>query len=85
MGLSQKRLEVAQRSVRGVDTGVVRNIVAVVFERRGVERQQPEGAHAQVLEIIQLLHEPAKVPDAIVVAIVEGADVNLIDDRVLVP
>src|SRR5438132_5459497 len=64
---------------------VVRDIVAVILERRRVEGQQPKRADAQVLEVVELLHEPPEVADAVIVAVAEGANVELIDDRVLVP
>ena len=68
-----------------MDLGVVGDVVAVVAQRRGIKRQQPQRRDAQVLQIVELLRQAAKVADAVVVAVVERADVQLIDDRVLVP
>ena len=36
-------------------------------------------------EVVELLGQAAEVADAVAVAVVEGADVHLVDDRVLVP
>ena len=53
------------------------------LQRRGIERQQPEAGDAEVLEIGKLLREAGEVADAVAVAVVEGADVHLVDDGVL--
>ena len=39
----------------------------------------------EVLQVIQLLGEAAKIAHAVFVAVVEGAGVDFIDDRVFVP
>ena len=85
MRLDDEAPGVGERAVHGVDIGVVGNVVPVVPERRGVERQQPEGGDPEVLEVVELLDQPGKVADAVGVAVEEGADVKLVDDRVLVP
>ena len=84
--LPKEGLEVAQigRTI-GWMLRVVGDVVAVVLERRGIERQQPQRRDAEVLQVIELLRQPAKVADAVAVAVEEGADVKFVDDRVLVP
>jgi len=37
------------------------------------------------MEVVELLFEPSKIADSIPVAIVESADVHLIDNRIFVP
>jgi hypothetical protein len=68
-----------------MDVVVVRNVVAVVLQRGGIERQQPERRHAEVLQIVELACESLKVTDAIAVAVSEGAHVQLVKHRLLVP
>ena len=85
MRLLQKVLEIAQRAIGGMDIVVVGDVVAVVAPGRREERQQPDGGDAQVLQVIELFGETAKVAHAVVVAVVEGAHVDFVDDRVLVP
>ena len=68
-----------------MDAGVTRYIVAVILQRRRIEGKQPDRGDAEVVEVLELLGKPAEVPDAVPVAIVESADVDLIEDRVLVP
>ena len=83
--LADKVLEVVHPPVGRVDVLVVGNVVAVVAQRRGIERQQPQGGDAEVLQVVELAAQPLKVADAVVVGVEEGLDVQLIDDRVLVP
>ena len=85
VGRVEEALEVRQRAVVGVDRAVVGDVVAVVAQGRGVERQEPEAVDAQVLEVVELLGEPGEVADAVAVAVVERADVQLVEDGVLVP
>src|SRR6185437_4295766 len=68
-----------------MDRRVVGDVVAVVFQWRWVEGEQPEGGHSQVLEVVQLLGQPAKVAYAVAVTILERANVKLVNDRVFVP
>ena len=58
-----KRAKVAQRAVVGVDARVVGDVVAVVAQRRGVERQQPDGGDAEVVQVVELARSgPRKSP-----------------------
>ena len=80
-----KRLEILHRPEIGIDVAVVGDVVAVVAAGRGVERQQPQRGDAEILQIAEFLGQPGKVADAVIVAVGERLDVELIDDRVLVP
>src|SRR5205085_959802 len=81
----EELLEVAQRAVRGVDAGVLGDVVAIVLQRRRVERQDPDGRDAEVLQVVEAPRETLEVADAVVVAVLEGADVRLVDNCVPVP
>ena len=76
VGLLDEQLEVGQRAVVGVDGGVVGDVVAVVAQRRGIKRQQPERRDAQVLEIIELLGQAPEITDAVAVAVEERPHVQ---------
>ena len=78
-------LEVVQRAVDRIDRRVVGDVVPVVSKRRRIEREQPQAGDAEVVQVGQLLREAGEIADAVRVAVVEGADVHLVDDRVLVP
>ena len=83
--LADELAHVAQRAVVGVDAEVVGDVVAVVLERRRIERQHPDRRDAEVAQVVELLGQALEVADAVAVAVAEGADVDLVDDRVLVP
>ena len=68
-----------------MDVQVVGNVVAVVLERRWKEGQQPQAGDAQVLKIVEFLDQARKIADSVVVAVEEGADVQLIQHRIFVP
>src|SRR5690606_9175605 len=81
----QKGVEVLHRAVVGVHVEVVGDVVAVVAQRRREKRQEPDAGDAEILDVIEPLEQAGEVPDAVVVAVEEGLDVRLVDDRVLVP
>ena len=85
LGFLDEALEILHRPEIGVDVAVVGDVVAVVAARRGIERQQPQRGDAEILQISQLLGQPGKIADAVIVAVGERLDVQLIDDGVLVP
>src|SRR5262249_23988933 len=85
VGRLEEVAEVFEVAVIGVDVGVVGDVVAVVLERRGVERQQPQGGDAEILEIVEAAAEAAEVADAVGAAVLKRPDVDLINDGVLVP
>ena len=77
--------EVLHRAEVGIDRAVVGDVVTVVAAGRRIERQQPDGGDAELLQIIELLGQAREVADAVIVAVGERLDVQLVDDRVLVP
>ena len=85
MRLVHEFSKIAQRAIVGMHIPVVGDVVAVVTHRRGVEGQQPDGVDAEVLHVVELFEQAAKIPAAVVVGISKGLDVQLIDNRVLVP
>ena len=85
MGRVQKLPEILQCSVAGMDGVVIGDVVAIVAQRRGEERHEPNCVDAQFLKVVELCFKPLEIADAISVAVMESADVDLIDERVLVP
>ena len=82
---SRNCLEVVECAVAGVDVDVVGDVVAVVAQGRGEEGQEPEARDAEILKVVEFGEQAGEVADAVGVRIHEGADVDLVDDRVLVP
>ena len=85
LGFLDEAAEILHRPEIGVDVAIVGDVVAVVAAGGGVERQQPQRGDAEILQIPQFLGQPGKVADAVIVAVGEGLDVELIDDGILVP
>ncbi len=65
--LADEEAEVADRAVRRVDVHVVGDVVAVVAQRRRIERQQPDGGDAEVAQVVELLRQPAEIADTVAV------------------
>src|SRR5207247_8332284 len=78
-------IEVVHRPEDRIDRGVVRDVVAEVGERRGVDRRKPERVHAEIDEVVEALRDPSQVADPVAVRVLERAWVDLVDDRVLPP
>ena len=85
MRLAQKALEIPQRAVRGMNVGVVGDVVAVVAQWRRAEGQEPYGRYPKVFQVIKLLRQAAEVADAVGDAVEESAHVHFVDDGVFVP
>jgi hypothetical protein len=83
--LGQHHPEIVQRAVLRMDVVVARNVVPVVTQRRRVERHQPDRVDAELLDVVKLARDALEVAHAVAVGIEEGLDVQLVDDRVLVP
>jgi hypothetical protein len=85
VGGGQEEFEVFDGSIAGVNGGVVRDVVAVVTERRGKEGEKPETGDAEILQVVKAGDKAGEVADAIRVGVLKGADVKLVDDCVFVP
>ena len=77
--LGNQVLEVGFGTELRVDGGIIRHVVAVVGHRR-LHRRQPQGAHAQALEIVQVLGHAFEVAPAVAVGIGEAVHVDLVGD-----
>jgi len=65
VGLGEKGLELFQSAIHGVNGVIIADVIAIIFERRWVERQQPNRRDAQGFQIIEFLCQPTKIADAI--------------------
>ena len=85
MGFLDEGLEGVHIAIRGVNAAVVGDVIAVVQQRRGIERKQPDGGDPEVLDVVQALHQSREVAHAVIGGVLEGLDVHLVDDRVHEP
>ena len=77
--------EVAECAVARMNPVVVADVVAVIAHRRGVERHQPDTRDADAGEVREPVAQAPEVAHPIAVAIGKRADIEAIQDGVLVP
>ena len=77
--------KVGQRAVIGMNIAIIADVVAVVEPRRRIERQQPDRVGAEIGDVVEFRDQAREIANAVVIAVAERLDVQLIDDRVLVP
>jgi len=85
MRFTDEMTEVLTRPIRRVDVVVIGDVVTVVLHRRRVERQEPDRVDAELLDVVELLGQSAKVADTVIIRVEVRLDVQLVDDRVFVP
>ena len=85
MRLAHEGAELGARTVVRMDVAVVGDVVAVVPAGGGIERQQPHGVDAQILDVLELAREAGEIPAAVIVAVEECAYVHFVDHGVLEP
>jgi hypothetical protein len=85
MRLTDEDLEIAARSVLRMDVVVIGDVVAIVPARGWIEGQQPDGVDTEILDVFELAGEAAEIANPVVIAVEERPDVDLVDDRILVP
>src|SRR5260221_13757268 len=71
--------KIIQGSIRGMHVIVVRYVITVIAEWRGIERKQPDRGDAEVPQVIELTEQPLKVSDAIIIGITKGLDMELVN------
>jgi hypothetical protein len=62
---------------------VIADIVSVVVVRRLIEGRKPDDIDAKFLQVIELLNNSSQIADAVAVAIIEAARINLVDNAFL--
>ena len=83
--LRYELIEVCEFTKHGVDGAVVRDVVAEVAHGRTKERRHPEGVHAKAGQIVHALDDAGQVADAIAVAVLKAARVDLVNDGATPP
>src|ERR1700728_948200 len=82
---SHEPVEVGHGAVLGIDPDIVRDVVAEVNLRRGVDRTEPDGVHAEGLQVVEPARNPVQVTDAVTIKILKAARVDLVDQGMLPP
>ncbi len=68
-----------------VDVSVVRDVVAPVQIRGGVDGRQPDAIDAEPSQVVEMLDDPSEVADPVAVRVREGPNVDLVQDPVAPP
>ena len=71
-------VHVLHRTEARVNVVVIRDIIALIGERRAVDRLEPEDIDAEILQIIELIDDARKIADAVPVRITEALRIDLI-------
>ena len=77
--------EFGKRSVIRAHLVISGDVVAVVLSGRRIEGEKPDSIHPEAVDIIELGVKAGEIADAVVVGVEKRFDVQLIDDRILVP
>jgi len=78
-----QRVEVGERPEARVDVDVVGDVVAAVVPRRRVDGRQPQRVGAEVADVVEAGEDAPQVALAVAVGVLEGARIDLVDDRVV--
>src|SRR5262249_16023305 len=73
-------VEVGKRAEERIDVEIVGDVVAEIGHRRGIDRRDPDGVDPEPVEIIDAIEGAVQVADAVTIAVLKGARIDLIDD-----
>ena len=85
VGPRHQGIEIRQRAEHRIDIAIVRYVIAEIAHRRCEERRYPDRIDSQPGDIIQPLRDPGKIADAIAIAVLEAARIDLVDRGALPP
>ena len=78
-------IKIVQSSIHRIDVLEVRDIVAKIDLRRGIERRDPNGVHTQAFQVVEFGRDPCQVAGAAIVAIGKAPRIEFVKDRVFPP
>lgn len=81
----QEPVEILHRAEVRHDLPVIADVVAVVGVGGCEDRIEPQGFDSQPMQVVEFFGDSVQVPDAVVVAVLETAGIDLIDDRFFPP
>src|SRR5262245_22183047 len=79
-GRRDERVELGERTERGIDAAVIGDVVSPIFVRRRMDRREPDRVDTEPGEMVELPGDAAEVADAVTVRVGERSNVDLIDD-----
>ena len=78
-------IEIGQRAEDRVDSAIVGDVVSKVAHRRREEGRNPDGVRAQAGDMLQSLGDAGQIADAVAIAVLKTARINLVDDGAFPP
>ena len=78
-------VECGERAELRIDIAEIGDVVAEIRHRRGIERRNPDGVDLQPAQVIEATPETFEIADAVAVAVLERAQIDLIDDGAAPP
>ena len=81
----QQLVEIGHRTELGHNRPVIRNIVAIIVIRRGVNRGKPDNIYTQLRQVRDFFGDAGQIADAVAIGVVEGTRVNLVHNGLLPP
>lgn len=85
VGTTDQGIEVGQGAELRIDVAVVGDVIAEVGYGRAHEGRDPDGVDAEVGHVGQAAGDAGEIADAIAVAVLEGARIDLVDHRATPP
>src|ERR1051326_4756769 len=85
MRLLHQRIQILQCAEQRMHTGIVRDVIAEVRHRRGIDGREPERINAKPAQVVQLLRDTGKVSNTVTIAILKTTRVDLVNDPGLPP
>ena len=83
--VGEQRVEIGQRAEQRIDVAIIGDVVAEIGHRRGIDRRDPDRVDAEPDQMVEAAANAAQVADAVAVAVLERARIDLIDDARLPP
>jgi len=85
MRVVQEPIEIGERAEQRIDVAIVGDVIAEVGHGRGIDRRDPDRIDAEPAEIIETPPDAFEVADAVAIAVLKRARIDLIDDAALPP
>src|SRR5450631_1078436 len=76
----EQRVEIDHRAEQRIDAGIIANVIAKILHRRRKYRREPDRTNAKLSEIGKPTDDTRQVADAIAIAVLKRARVDLIND-----
>ena len=67
----QQLVEIGHRTELGHNRPIIRNIVAIIVIRRGVNRGKPDNIYTQLRQIRNFFGDTGQIADAVAIGVVE--------------